>query len=841
MSAGLALAFVHDLLSSGLHTDPELNCRSGIDRLIPDHTSRFPMFIPRVIASVHRLERSKLHDRNRPTKLIALVAISAMIAGVGCSSLPSFTSVLSSQVNSRNPEITLNVSPEIAVLSPNQKQQFTANITGTPNTAVTWSASSGSISSSGLYTAPASGRLTEVTITAISNANNTSGASALVKIQSASTVGVPTILTPVMAQAEVGTFYSETFKALGGTEPYAWHTVSGNLPTGLKLSSNGQISGVPTTAGTFAFALSVTDSHQVEVQQSVSIPVSPSGNYDGPAELPRVFLNTSLADTPARGGVTHIYANGDLQSALNNASCGDTIELQAGATFSGAYRLRAKSCDDQHWIIIRTSTPDSALPPEGTRMTPCYAGVSSLPGRPSFNCSAPSQSLAQILGKPSQSPISLDSGANHYRLIGLEVTRPAGMGITYALVYPLGTADHIILDRVWFHGTAHDETTRGIYLDGVTNGAIVDSYFNDFHCTAGTGVCTDSQAIAGGNGKDSGGPYKIVGNFLEAAAENIMFGGGGVTTISPADIEIRRNHLFKPMNWLAGQPGFVGGPSGHPFVVKNLFELKNAVRVLFEANILENTWGGFSQAGYAILLTPRSHVVNGVNVCASCQVTDVTIRYNIISHVGAGLQLANAMDGETFQQHAYLGGRYSIHDITVDDINSAEYKGHGTFALILNAWPTNVLNSITINHVSAFPDLHTLLLLDSTSHPKISGFTFTNNVIATGRYPVWSAGGGLTNCAISDKPALSISTCFSNPIFTNNALIAAPSAFGPSTWPSGNTFPSTVASVQFLNFNNGNGGDYQFHSSSAYVSSGSDGKPLGADVAAINAAVDGVY
>jgi hypothetical protein len=77
---------------------------------------------------------------------------------------------------------------------------------------------------------------------------------------------------------------------------------------------------------------------------------------------------------------------------------------------------------------------------------------------------------------------------------------------------------------------------------------------------------------------------------------------------------------------MKGQPGFVGGFDGNPFIVKNLFELKNAERVLFESNILENSWGGFSQAGFAILLTPKNQALHAGNVCPSCQVTDVTIR-----------------------------------------------------------------------------------------------------------------------------------------------------------------------------------------------------------------------
>ncbi len=128
----------------------------------------------------------------------------------------------------------------------------------------------------------------------------------------------------------------------------------------------------------------------------------------------------------------------------------------------------------------------------------------------------------------------------------------------------------------------------------------------------------------------------------QTAGENISLGGGAATT-TPTDIEIRQNHLFKPMTWMVGQPGFVGGVDGNPFIVKNHFELKNAQRVLFEGNIAENTWGGFSQTGYSLLLTPKNQSLRGKNVCPTCFVTDVAIRYNKISHAAAEMQIATVL------------------------------------------------------------------------------------------------------------------------------------------------------------------------------------------------------
>src|SRR5712671_870944 len=115
---------------------------------------------------------------------------------------------------------------------------------------------------------------------------------------------------------------------------------------------------------------------------------SSNHTFDGPAELPRISLATSMADTPAPGKSRLVKSSDDLQQAVNQASCGDTLQLEAGATFTGLFRLPQKPCDDSHWIILRTSAPDTNLPPQGTRITPCYAGIGSLAGRPEFHCPA---------------------------------------------------------------------------------------------------------------------------------------------------------------------------------------------------------------------------------------------------------------------------------------------------------------------------------------------------------------------------------------------------------------------------------------------------------------------
>ena len=157
--------------------------------------------------------------------------------------------------------------------------------------------------------------------------------------------------------------------------------------------------------------------------------VSDGKGFDGPAELPRLYVKTSLVDTPAPGHRLRAKDTDGLKDSLRRAACGDTVELQPDVTYAGYFELPDKSCDDAHWIVIRTSSLDSSLPPEGTRINPCYAGVASLPGRPPFPCNSSNRMMARITGAKSETKILTNrAGANHYRFIGLEIADTAANG-----------------------------------------------------------------------------------------------------------------------------------------------------------------------------------------------------------------------------------------------------------------------------------------------------------------------------------------------------------------------------------------------------------------------------
>ena len=71
----------------------------------------------------------------------------------------------------------------------------------------------------------------------------------------------PIVVNPAsLPAATVGTAYSQTVSATGGTGSYTYSVSAGALPAGLTLNAaRGVISGTPTTAGASSFTIRATD------------------------------------------------------------------------------------------------------------------------------------------------------------------------------------------------------------------------------------------------------------------------------------------------------------------------------------------------------------------------------------------------------------------------------------------------------------------------------------------------------------------------------------------------------------------------------------------------------
>lgn len=88
------------------------------------------------------------------------------------------------------------------------------------------------------------------------------------------TLKVVGLTLSTLPDANQNVAYSFNLTSGGGTSPYTYAQVSGSLPTGVTLSSDGTVSGTPTNSGTFNFLVSVTDSQGISCSnQSASLKV----------------------------------------------------------------------------------------------------------------------------------------------------------------------------------------------------------------------------------------------------------------------------------------------------------------------------------------------------------------------------------------------------------------------------------------------------------------------------------------------------------------------------------------------------------------------------------------
>ena len=127
--------------------------------------------------------------------------------------------------------------------------------------------------------------------------STTSSASATSTVTVTPALAVATTSVPA---ASAGTAYPDTYlSATGGISPYTWAVTSGALPPGMTLDANsGDLAGTPTSAGTFAFTVGVTDSEPipVTVTQDLSLTVAPGADHDQSRRLRRHCRGRSVRD-----------------------------------------------------------------------------------------------------------------------------------------------------------------------------------------------------------------------------------------------------------------------------------------------------------------------------------------------------------------------------------------------------------------------------------------------------------------------------------------------------------------------------------------------------------------
>jgi hypothetical protein len=384
------------------------------------------------------------------------------------------------------------------------------------------------------------------------------------------------------------------------------------------------------------------------------------------AQLPKATVDTTWSLPSGQTWAAHDAAG--FKNALSSANPGDVIVLDAGTVYKGNFKVPAKSNPSGQWIYIVSSNL-SSLPATGTRVSPSDA-----------------VNMPKIVTPNVSQALSFYSGSNHIRLVGVEIYSAStysptgytpGVYYGYAMVsvagnwpWPTPIPDNIIFDRCYVHADATHDVQEALQLN-FSNAAVVDSYISDIHMKG-----TDTQAIAA---YYTPGPILIHNNHLEAAGENVLFGGAGRNANQwvPSDITVTDNYLYKPLAWV---PLSLNGT----YVVKNSFEMKSAQRVLFDHNVVENKWAAGQVQG-AMLFTPRTSQSGDIAV-----VVDVTVTNNIFKNVISGFNTL-AVDDQCGSpsypncHNAGSTGRYYIANNLVELMDNTAPGHGGHFDLIIMA------------------------------------------------------------------------------------------------------------------------------------------------------------
>jgi hypothetical protein len=262
-----------------------------------------------------------------------------------------------------------------------------------------------------------------------------------------------------------------------------------------------------------------------------------------------------------------------------------------------------------------------------------------------------------------------------------------------------------------------------------------------------------------------------------------------------------------------GGAGTAGAPPsnlGDVWQVKNLFELKNARRVLVENNVFENNWRA-AQPGYAILFTVR----NQDGACTWCVVSDVRFEYNVVRNVTGGISILGKDSPNVSAQSHTITIKHNLFERVTTALG-----GTGWF-LLIGVEPRDVV----IDHNTIDHDGTAVVYAYSSLKPTpIPGFQFTNNAARHNEYGI--------NGAETSTGTLTITTYFPDGIITRNWLPG-----GTATrYPAGNYFTGTFLS----GFVAPTYGDWRPAPGTLLIGAATDGTDIGAATATLMSRVNHV-
>ena len=263
----------------------------------------------------------------------------------------------------------------------------------------------------------------------------------------------------------------------------------------------------------------------------------------------------------------------------------------------------------------------------------------------------------------------------------------------------------------------------------------------------------------------------------------------------------------------AGTAEAVPTSAGTVWIVKNLFELKNARNVVVESNIFENHWKA-AQPGYAIVFTPR----NSSGGCAWCVVEQVRFENNVLRNAAAGINLLG-YDGGSVPNSRQTNNVA----ITNNVFQLTTALGGNAWFMLLGDEPRD----ITVSHNTIDANGSAVIYAyggTSTDVREILGVQMVANAARHGSYGIngqyFAYGNGILN------------GYFPGGVFASNYLSGADA----SRYPTGTMVAGTF-SDQFMDAASG---DFELRAGSALKGAAGDGSDIGADFVRLRTALLGV-
>ncbi len=284
----------------------------------------------------------------------------------GCAGVSAGKSVISTGTTP-----TISLSPAAVALPSGAQQQYAVSVTNTSNLAITWSANQGTITQTGLYTAPTVSTSTTVTVTATSVSDTSAHANATVTVTPLASATVS--LSPPAASLHPGgqlQFSANVSNA--NNNAVTWAVSKGTITSAGLFTA-------PTVSSTTTVNVTVTSVADASAHAAASVTITPISNLAiGTGSLANATEGAGYSQTITASGGTQPYAwsivSGTMPAGiqLNNVSGAVTGTTGESGPFTFTVQVTDASSPQQ---IASAPMGLSVLTSGVQRITPQFFGM----------------------------------------------------------------------------------------------------------------------------------------------------------------------------------------------------------------------------------------------------------------------------------------------------------------------------------------------------------------------------------------------------------------------------------------------------------------------------------